>query len=136
MAASEGERISLEAFDQAMKEAIGAGSPTAEHFTPKERASMGKQTRGQAPLESHAEWAPSEYHIDPIAFLEEQAETRLPELVPIRHGRMMVSPFTFYRGAAYIMAGDLAATPRSGTPGTGLRRRPPLQLRHLRLTRT
>ena len=114
MAASESERISLEAFDQAMKEAIGAGIPTAEHFTPAERASMGKQARGQAPLESHAEWAPSEYRIDPIAFLEEQAETRLPELVPVRHGRMMVSPFTFYRGAAYIMAGDLAATPRSG----------------------
>ena len=51
---------------------------------------------------------------DPIALLEEQAESRVPELVPIRYGRMLVSPFTFYRGAALIMAADLAATPRSG----------------------
>ena len=51
---------------------------------------------------------------DPVALLEEQAESRVPELVPIRHGRMLVSPSTFYRGAALIMAADLAATPRSG----------------------
>ena len=105
---------SLEAFDQAMKEAIGAGSPTAEHFTPKERASIGKQARRQAPLESHAEWAPSVVPIDPIAFFEEQAETRLPELVPIRHGRMIVSPFTFLSGRRVHHGRDLAATPRSG----------------------
>ena len=51
---------------------------------------------------------------DPIALLQEQAESRVPELVPIRYGRMLVSPGTFYRGAALIMASDLAATPRSG----------------------
>ena len=66
------------------------------------------------PRRSHAEWAPSTLRPDPIELLEQQAETRVPELVPIRYGRMLVSPFTFYRGAALIMASDLAATPRSG----------------------
>ena len=51
---------------------------------------------------------------DPVDLLEEQAQTRVPELVPIRYGRMLVSPFTFYRGAAYLMAADLAALPRTG----------------------
>ena len=97
-----------------MKKVIGSGAPKVEHFTLEERASMGKAAREQAPLESHGEWTPTAYRIDPIASLEEQAQTRVPELVPIRHGRMMVSPFTFYRGAAYIMASDLASTPRSG----------------------
>ena len=85
-----------------------------EHFTPEERTAMGKAARAVAPLESHAEWAPSQYRVDPIGLLEEQAETRVPDLVPIRYGRMMVSPFAFYRGAAYVMAADLASTPRSG----------------------
>ncbi len=63
---------------------------------------------------SHAGFEPSGGRPDPIAVLEQQANTRVPDLVPIRYGRMLVSPFTFYRGAAAIMAGDLAATPRSG----------------------
>lgn len=88
--------------------------PKVEHFTVDERVSMGKAGRAQAPLESHAEWSPSPYRADPIALLEEQAETRVPELVPIRYGRMMVSPFAYYRGAAYVMASDLASTPSSG----------------------
>ncbi len=95
-------------------EVIQAAPPKVEHFTAEARASMGKAARQQAPLDSHAGWTPSKYRVDPISLLEEQAETRLPELVPIRYGRMMVSPFTFYRGAAYIMASDLASTPRSG----------------------
>ena len=114
MSAAKNELASPETMDEAMKKVIGSGTPTQEHFTPEERASIGKAVRQQAPLESHAEWKPSDYRIDPIASLEEQAETRVPELVPIRHGRMMVSAFTFYRGAAYIMASDLASTPRSG----------------------
>ena len=61
--------------------------------------------------------------------------TRVPELVPIRYGRMLASPFTFYRGAALIMASDLAATPRSGLDGAVLRRRPPLELRPVRVAR-
>jgi uncharacterized protein (DUF2252 family) len=93
---------------------VATAPPKAEHFTAEERASMGKAARTQAPLESHAEWAPSPYRVDPVTLLEEQAETRVPELVPIRYGRMMVSPFAFYRGAAYLMAADLASTPRSG----------------------
>src|SRR5262249_53943553 len=66
------------------------------------------------PRSSHAEFQPSSARVDPIALLEQQAETRVPELVPIRYGRMLDSPFAFYRGAALIMAEDLSATPRSG----------------------
>ena len=93
---------------------VASSLPKVEHFTVEERVSMGKAVRTQAPLESHAEWSPSPYRVDPITLLEEQAGTRVPELVPIRYGRMMVSPFAFYRGAAYVMASDLASTPRSG----------------------
>ncbi len=73
----------------------------------------GKAIRAEVPRSSHADWAPSGSR-DPVALLEEQAKTRVPELVPIRYGRMLVSPFTFFRGAAYIMAADLAAAPRTG----------------------
>ena len=58
---------------------------------------------------------------DPVGLLEEQAQHRLPDLVPIRYGRMLVSPFTFFRGAAYLMAADLADGPRTGTAGAALR---------------
>jgi uncharacterized protein (DUF2252 family) len=83
------------------------------HLSPSEREARGKAARNEVPLESHAEFA-REGRFDPIDFLEEQATTRVPELVPIRHGRMAVSAFTFYRGAALIMAADLAGTPTSG----------------------
>jgi uncharacterized protein (DUF2252 family) len=66
------------------------------------------------PRRSHATWEPAADRPDPVGLLEEQAEGRIPELVPIRHGRMLVSPFTFFRGAAAIMAADLAKTPRTG----------------------
>ena len=62
----------------------------------------------------YGEWEPPPHRRDPVDLLEEQAATRVPELVPIRYGRMLVSPFTFYRGAAYLMASDLAAAPRTG----------------------
>ena len=97
-----------------MPSSSDAPGEKVEHFTPEERTAMGKAARAVAPLESHAEWAPSQYRVDPIGLLEEQAETRVPDLIPIRYGRMMVSPFAFYRGAAYVMAADLASTPRSG----------------------
>jgi uncharacterized protein (DUF2252 family) len=84
------------------------------HATPKERAALGKAARAQVPRSSHGEWTPASDRRDPIEILEEQAATRVPELVPIRYGRMLVSPFTFYRGAAAVMAADLAPTPRSG----------------------
>ena len=66
------------------------------------------------PRSSHAGFTPGADRPDPVALLERQAVTREPELVPIRYGRMLVSPFTFFRGAALIMAADLASTPRSG----------------------
>jgi len=84
------------------------------HLTVAERAARGKAARAEVPRSSHASFEPPPRRKNPIKLLERQAETRVPELVPIRYGRMLVSPFTFYRGAALIMASDLAATPRSG----------------------
>jgi uncharacterized protein (DUF2252 family) len=79
-----------------------------------ERAARGKAARAEVPRSSHAVFEPAPNRVDPIVLLERQAQTRVPELVPIRYRRMLVSPFTFYRGAAMIMASDLASTPRSG----------------------
>jgi uncharacterized protein (DUF2252 family) len=82
--------------------------------TPAERAERGKSARAAVPRESHAVFDPPPDRPDPLGLLEEQAEARVPELVPIRWGRMMASPFSYYRGAALPMASDLAATPVSG----------------------
>jgi uncharacterized protein (DUF2252 family) len=79
-----------------------------------ERRAAGKQTRERTPPSSHAGWRPAADRLDPVALLEAQNLTREPDLVPVRHGRMMVSPFTFYRGAAKIMAADLKDTPVAG----------------------
>jgi hypothetical protein len=76
-----------------------------------ERLARGKTARVEAPRSSHGKWEPAPDRPDPVALLEEQAATRVPGLVPVRYGRMLVSPFAFYRGAALIMASDLAATP-------------------------
>ena len=84
-----------------------------EHLSRADRVARGKDARAVAPLESHAEFKSGESR-DPVGLLLEQAKTRVPELVPVRHGRMLVSPFTFYRGAALPMAADLATTPASG----------------------
>jgi uncharacterized protein (DUF2252 family) len=84
------------------------------HLTVDERVARGKAARAEVPRSSHAEFNPPSTRAHPVELLERQAATRVPELVPIRYGRMLVSPFTFYRGAAMIMAHDLAATPRSG----------------------
>ena len=84
------------------------------HLSVSERVARGKAARAEVPRSSHARFVPRPDRPDPIDLLERQAETRVPELVPIRYGRMLVSPFTFYRGAALIMASDLATTPRSG----------------------
>lgn len=84
-------------------------------MTPAERVARGKQARAAVPRESHEVFRPGPDR-DPLALLAEQAKARVPELVPVRWGRMMVSPFTFYRGAALPMASDLAATPASGLP--------------------
>jgi uncharacterized protein (DUF2252 family) len=79
-----------------------------------ERAARGKAARRRAPRSSHADFAPPASRPDPVELLERQSATRIPELVPIRYGRMLVSPLTFYRGAALIMASDLSSTTRSG----------------------
>src|SRR3954447_16950559 len=79
-----------------------------------ERSAHGEAARSHTPLESHAAWGPASDRPDPVELLREQNATREPDLVPVRHGRMMVSPFTFYRGAAKIMAADLSRTPTAG----------------------
>ncbi len=85
----------------------------AEHLSRADRVARGKDARTKAALESHSEFVPAQGR-DPVGLLLGQGETRVPELVPIRHGRMLVSAFTFYRGAALPMAADLANTPTSG----------------------
>src|SRR3954468_9250891 len=82
--------------------------------SPRERYRAGKQLRGRTPLDSHAEVPGLDGRPDPVTLLEQQAALRLPELSPIRYGRMSVSPWTFYRGAARVMAFDLSRTPSSG----------------------
>ena len=82
--------------------------------TTAERESAGKSARRRAPRSIQGRWEPGPDRPDPVEILEEQDRTRVPELIAIRHGRMLVSPFTFYRGAAGIMAADLGVTPRSG----------------------
>jgi uncharacterized protein (DUF2252 family) len=84
------------------------------HLSVAERVARGKTARAQVPRSSQAGFEPRPQRADPIELLERQARTRVPELVPIRYGRMLASPFSFYRGAALIMASDLAPTPRSG----------------------
>ena len=100
----------------ARRSAVGG---RVEHFTVAERTARGKATRAEVSRASHGDWEPAAHRPDPVELLEEQAQSRVPELVPIRYGRMLVSPFTFYRGAAYLMAADLAAGPgRHFTPSS------------------
>jgi uncharacterized protein (DUF2252 family) len=87
---------------------------SAQLLTPSERESAGRSARSKAPRKDHGNWEPAPKRPDPVKTLVDQDEARVPELVPIRHGRMLVSDFTFYRGAAAIMAADLAAIPSSG----------------------
>jgi Uncharacterized protein conserved in bacteria (DUF2252) len=84
------------------------------HPSVDDRKARGLAARDKAPLPDHAEWSPVADRPDPVALLMEQDKTREPDLVPVRHGRMMVSPFTFYRGAAAIMGADLGETPVAG----------------------
>jgi hypothetical protein len=91
----------------------GFAAAAAEQLSRADRVARGKDARALAPLESHAEFAPDASR-DPVGLLLEQEKSRVPELVPVRNGRMLVSPFTFYRGAALPMAADLATTPTSG----------------------
>lgn len=90
----------------------GRGVP--QHLTAAERKARGRALREKTPRSSHSYWAESPNRPDPIALLEGQATTRLPDLVPIRHARMRLSPFAFLRGSAVVMAQDLSQTPQSG----------------------
>src|SRR3954449_7914088 len=92
----------------------GGAVPAVPHLTLNERAARGKAERAEAPRSSHAAFDPPARRRDPVELLEEQAQTREPSLVPLRYGRMLVSPFTFFRGAAYVMAADLADGARTG----------------------
>jgi uncharacterized protein (DUF2252 family) len=88
--------------------------PLKSSQSPAERAAAGKAARTDAPRSSHAEWAPASDRPDPVELLEGQATSRVGQLVPLRYGRMLASPFAFYRGAAAVMAADLAGSARSG----------------------
>ena len=101
----------------------------AQVLTPAEREAVGKAARANTPRSSHALWEAPSDRPDPVETLEAQDATRVPELVPIRYGRMLASAFTFYRGAAAIMAAD---HPELRAQGPALRRRAPLELRRLR----
>ena len=104
-----------------------------EHPTVAERVARGQAARAEVPRSAHAEFDPGPERPDPVALLERQAKTRVPELVPIRYGRMLVSPFTFYRGAAADHGRRPGRARRPpGLQRAALRRRPPLELRRLR----
>ena len=87
---------------------------TIAHPTVADRRARGKQARNRTPLSSHRRWTPAADRPDPVALLQDQDATREPDLVPVRHRRMLVSPFAFYRGAAKIMAAELKDTPTAG----------------------
>jgi uncharacterized protein (DUF2252 family) len=93
---------------------MGTATATDNGSLRAERAGRGKSVRAEVPRSSLGEWEPAPGRRDPVEVLEDQAQTRVSELVPIRYGRMLVSPFTFYRGAAALMAADLADAPRTG----------------------
>src|ERR1700745_2946988 len=96
------------------KVASKGGGKKVYHPSFDERRAKGKDARKGTPLDTQDDWVPAADRPDPVALLEEQDATRDADLIPVRHGRMMVSPFTFYRGAAKIMAADLAKTPVAG----------------------
>src|SRR4026208_763437 len=84
------------------------------HFTPEERAARGRAARQELPRSAHGAWKPAPRRRGPGALREDRARARLPELAPIRDGRMLSSPFAFFRGGAYLMAADLAHGARTG----------------------
>jgi uncharacterized protein (DUF2252 family) len=101
------------AQDEGVKLAEPPGA-IVRHRSEEESRAIGKEARANVPRGSHATFEASADRPDPVSLLEEQATTRVPELVPIRYGRMLVSPFTFFRGAALVMASDLSRTPHCG----------------------
>jgi hypothetical protein len=104
-----------------MKKPVKSGSPTVEagRFEPvmqsrEQRLAAGSALRDTVPRQSHAGWKRPAKRRDPIDILKESNRDRLPELVPVRYGRMLASPFTFLRGSSGLMASDLATTPTTG----------------------
>ena len=91
-----------------------AGSSAVATLESGESAERGRAARKEVPRSAHGDWAPTSDRPDPVALLHHQTVSRVSELVPIRYGRMLISPFTFFRGAAAVMSADLARTPRSG----------------------
>jgi uncharacterized protein (DUF2252 family) len=112
-AAAPTRRRTTKAQPQVPRRAAKVPTPPV-HLTLQERSEIGREARRRVPRSSHGGWEPAASRRDPVTLLEEQNATRVPFLVPIRHARMRVSPFTFYRGTARIMAADLASTPTSG----------------------
>ena len=110
----------------------GARAGDVEQLSRADRVARGKDARAVASLASHAEFV-SGGSRDPVGLLLGQAASRVPELVPIRHGRMLVSPFTFYRGAALPMAADLAGYAGVGAAGAVVRGRASVEFRGVRL---
>jgi uncharacterized protein (DUF2252 family) len=102
------------AVDEVVPLAETPAARVVPHLSDEESRAKGKQARAKVPRDSHATFEPAPDRPDPVSLLESQAPTRVSELVPIRYGRMLVSPFTFFRGAALVMASDLSVTPRSG----------------------
>jgi len=102
------------AVEEVVPLADAPASRALPHLNEEQSKAKGKAARNKVPRDSHAVFEASPDRPDPVALLESQATTRVPELVPIRYGRMLVSPFTFFRGAALVMASDLSGTPRSG----------------------
>ncbi len=98
----------------AERDDISARATKVARLVSEESSERGRAARGEVPRSAHGEWVAAADRRDPVEVLKAQAATRVPELVPIRYGRMLVSPFAFYRGAAAVMAGDLARTPDSG----------------------
>jgi hypothetical protein len=90
------------------------GAPAVVHLDVDQRRRIGRAARAAVPRSAHSGWSPGPDRADPGALLSAQETTRVPDLVPMRHERMLVSPFTFYRGAAVIMAADLATSADTG----------------------
>jgi uncharacterized protein (DUF2252 family) len=93
--------------------AAGKKRTAVEHPALTERVALGRAARDEVPRGAHGDWTPPADRPSPVDLLEQQAASRVPELIPIRYGRMLVSAFTFYRGAAFLMASDLATVPRT-----------------------
>ena len=115
---SDSATASEDAATHVLDERLAVAKPPRQkavpHFTAAEHAARGRAARSELPRSAHADWEPPPRRSDPVELLEEQAQARLPELGPIRYGRMLSSPFAFFRGGAYLMAADLANGPRTG----------------------